>query len=873
MRSFVRQLSTPQDSDMIPSCIEKRYAEKEKPGFASSGLTFRECCALVSELVGMYTKVTLVLDALDECDRSTRRLLVNEIDKLVSGSTSCVIKVFISSRPDKDIKHHFQGGPNVCISATDNGADIKKFIDDTINNSPSDWLEEVTSAPGLREEIVATLHKKADGMYALTPISLGFILQILIEGYRFQWAKLQMDQLLRLVFVSDIRDFLGKLPKDLERAYDVIMDQIDAQEGRTPEIARRAFLWVMCSRRPLTPGMLADAVCRDPETGATYPIDVNINIILEACRNLLMIDQSGDCRFSHLSVQEYLETRRYSNDQAHLEIGLACLQMLLDPMNWQMITSLDFSDEGTWHVGGAILQYTVVHWPDHVRLHAEGHIDDRLVLVVKMFLGSPNEGSAAYACWQEAFGYYFGNEAYNKGLHNGELSYRGLSPAFAVVMFCLNDILHDWWTWNLDVNLPDNQERSLLYIAGLYGNLTAAAKLLDMGGNISAQGGVYGNALQSAAWGGNEAIVHLLLDQGADIDAQGGKYGNALQAAAAKGNESVFRLLLDRGADINAQGGVYGNALQAAAFGGSEVIRLLLDRGADINAQGGEYGNALQAAAFGGKEVVSLLLDRGADVNAPGGIYGNALQAAAFCGREVVRLLLDRGADANAQGGMFGNALQAAAFDGRETVVRLLLDRGADVNAQGGEYGNALQAAARRGSEGVVSLLLDRGADVNAQGGIYGNALQAATFGGNEIVRLLLDRGADVNAQGGEYGNALQAAAREGSEGIVRLLLDRGADVNAQGGIYGNALQAAAFGGSEVVLLLLDQGADVNAQGGIYGNALQAAALDGREVVVRLLLDRGADVNAQGGKYGNALHAAMSGDSGDKEAIIHLLLD
>ena len=169
MRSFVRQLSTPQDSDMIPSCIEKRYAEEEKPGFASSGLTFQECCALVSELVGMYTKMTLVLDALDECDRSTRRLLVNEIDKLVSGSTSCVIKVFISSRPDKDIKHHFQGGPNVCISATDNGADIRKFINDTINNSPQDWLEEVTSAPGLREEIVTTLHEKADGMYVLTP--------------------------------------------------------------------------------------------------------------------------------------------------------------------------------------------------------------------------------------------------------------------------------------------------------------------------------------------------------------------------------------------------------------------------------------------------------------------------------------------------------------------------------------------------------------------------------------------------------------------------------------------------------------------------------------------------------------------------------
>ena len=165
MKSFVRQLSTPQDDDMIPSCIGKLYAEKERPGFASSSLTFQECCALVSELLKAYVKVTLVLDALDECDRSTRDTLIKQIDKLVSGSTSCVIKVFISSRPDKDIRHRFQDGPNVCISATDNGADIKKFIVDAIDNSPSDWLEEVTSATGLREEIVITLHEKADGMW------------------------------------------------------------------------------------------------------------------------------------------------------------------------------------------------------------------------------------------------------------------------------------------------------------------------------------------------------------------------------------------------------------------------------------------------------------------------------------------------------------------------------------------------------------------------------------------------------------------------------------------------------------------------------------------------------------------------------------
>lgn len=38
--------------------------------------------------------------------------------------------------------------------------------------------------------------------------------------FKFQWVKLQMDQLLELQCASDIIDYLGQLPKGLEEAYD-----------------------------------------------------------------------------------------------------------------------------------------------------------------------------------------------------------------------------------------------------------------------------------------------------------------------------------------------------------------------------------------------------------------------------------------------------------------------------------------------------------------------------------------------------------------------------------------------------------------------------------------------------------------------------
>ena len=168
-RSLLRQLSAPWDGDLIPTCIDDCFAGKEKHGFPSTSLTFQECAVLIRKLLKGYTKVTIILDALDECEKSTRHLLVNELDKLISDPSSCVLKVLIASRPENDIKDRFEEGPNVSIKATDNQEDIRAFLIDVIRTSPGSWKKMVTSCPGLEDEIVNTLHKKSDGMYTFSP--------------------------------------------------------------------------------------------------------------------------------------------------------------------------------------------------------------------------------------------------------------------------------------------------------------------------------------------------------------------------------------------------------------------------------------------------------------------------------------------------------------------------------------------------------------------------------------------------------------------------------------------------------------------------------------------------------------------------------
>ncbi|KAF5548627.1 ankyrin repeat [Fusarium mexicanum] len=417
--------------------------------------------------------------------------------------------------------------------------------------------------------------------------------------------------------------------------------------------------------------------------------------------------------------------------------------------------------------------------------------------------------------------------------------------------------------------------------------------------DIELDDGFDGNPLQAAcSFGGyrrKEAIL-TLLRLGADPNAQGGEYGNALQSACYQTDyqSGVVDLLLVKGAKINQKGGRYGTALHAACATRSPdlvLASMLLSRGADVHIHGGEYGSVLQAAtsvhAHKTVLIVQKLLDSGADVNAPGGKFGSALQAAAYSELStsktgvLVESLLKKGANVNMQGGMYGTALQSACVQGNIKSVRLLLSYGAEVNIEGGRYGTALQAACvyedtyRKQHYDLACLLIDHGADVHVESGYFGSAWHAAAAmpaharQAHDTLRLLLDNGVDVNRCHTQHGTALQVALEHMNYGIedrILFLLKNGANVNLGAGLYGYPLQSACLAPADdptglnarglVYLLKKCANVVVNQTGGLFGTALQAAAYAGKTDGVKLLLEKGADVNLCGGKYGSALNAA-----------------
>jgi ankyrin repeat protein len=630
---------------------------------------------------------------------------------------------------------------------------------------------------------------------------------------------LQIDQLLSLERLRDIKDRLGKLPIGLRNAYDEIYTAIQNQEGSLPEIANRTFQWVMCSCIPLSPSTLIAAVCQDPEDDEPRPVDIDIDIVLDACHNLLSLDSELNvCRFAHLSVQEYFEQHRWSTSQANGLVGKVCLLFLNHPNYWidqerlnryikyercidELCTHKNCysDDENIGRKSGCggelapVLEYTDGFWPIHVQLHCESNIDGCLSRLLQKFLGSMNKSGPAYRSWYWS---YLGSREHTGDDTLLNSHYENLLPhtsvLFPICFFGFYNVLLDWWNTPLpDIEVRNKKGESLLVLAALGNSLFILEKLLDAGADVNAQvGGDYGSALVAAVESKNKTSVELLLNAGADVNAQvGGVYGSALVAAASSNNKAIVELLLDAGADANTPvSHIYSNALVAAVRSNNKAItQLLLDAGADINAQAGgafSKGSALATAVVEDKEMVKLLLDTGANVN---------MQVS----------------------GTDGSALVAAARGGDKTIVKLLLDARADVNAQvsASYYGSALVAAASSNNKAIVELLLDAGADVNMQvGGNYGSALAAAASSNNTaIVELVLDAGADVTMQvGGNYSRALAVAARSGDKTIIKLLLDAGADVNAHvGGKYGIALEAAKhlIWDREAMQLLLDSGA------------------------------------------------------------------
>jgi ankyrin repeat domain-containing protein 50 len=125
----------------------------------------KDCKSLLLEFVNVYPRTTLILDALDECEKHKRLELIGILDYLLAKASN-PLKIFISSRPDGDITDKLKDRANIQINAKNNQDDISRFVKSEIVKHRR-W-DKMT--PKLQSQIVETLQEQSQGMYVFSHI-------------------------------------------------------------------------------------------------------------------------------------------------------------------------------------------------------------------------------------------------------------------------------------------------------------------------------------------------------------------------------------------------------------------------------------------------------------------------------------------------------------------------------------------------------------------------------------------------------------------------------------------------------------------------------------------------------------------------------
>lgn len=387
LRSFVRQLSTTYrtQEEMRPELRSECVKNKRK----GARFNVADCTKLLVGAINFYPRTTLILDALDECDKSTRAQLMKAISAILKSKNP--VKVFITSRADGNIKDEYQNGPKLSVDESVNADDIKAYISGTT----ADFKQWKDVTQGSKHTVSDTLAARGAGM--------------------FRWVQLQLLQLSKRTNDTDVLDRLGKLPEGIEESYDEIYKDIMTRGEVDVAHVQRAFKWVMCAATPMSSEELLAAICLPADVAGKVDNKVSESILLDLCENLLIVDPKLKVwKFSHLSVVEYIEKRHWTGAGAHCYAAKVCLSQLLTTFAYTEEEGASVKSnanagakDGSVHSSQSdvhefcrrkhpIRKYVQLRCYAHVRTQENQAADPDLIRLLKTFLKHPMESSEQY---------------------------------------------------------------------------------------------------------------------------------------------------------------------------------------------------------------------------------------------------------------------------------------------------------------------------------------------------------------------------------------------------------------------------------------------------------------------------------------------
>jgi hypothetical protein len=162
MRSILKQLSGKNDQLPIRLPVTEKWRERVGQGL-DDGLDLSECVDLIIELTREAPAI-IIIDAFDECQMKPRLDLLDGLDKIMHDAEH-VVKIFVSSRRDSDIRNHFRKTPKLEIAAADNSVDIANFVNSEVDKKiAAGKLLSGQPPDTLVAHIKSTLLERAEGL-------------------------------------------------------------------------------------------------------------------------------------------------------------------------------------------------------------------------------------------------------------------------------------------------------------------------------------------------------------------------------------------------------------------------------------------------------------------------------------------------------------------------------------------------------------------------------------------------------------------------------------------------------------------------------------------------------------------------------------
>ncbi|KAK5988372.1 Ankyrin-R-like protein [Cladobotryum mycophilum] len=856
LASVLKQLAESQPSGSLPISTRELYNQHAVKRTRPSLEQIKKELQAVTKV---FSRVFIIVDALDECQSSCCKKLLLELFKLQKNHG---INIFATSRFIPEIVDQFKTrSESLEIRATK--SDVISYLEGHLEGLAAS----VQRDQELQKEITTGIAGTVNGMFLLA--------QIYFNLLRDKTTKNDIRNTLTLF--QNQSQGQGNDEKDqvLSSAYKQTMERISQQREGLKGLAMKVLLWITHAKRALNTSEIQHALAT--KTGQHDHDHGNLSDlgdIVAVCAGLVTVDeQSGIIRLVHYTTQKYLEqTHDYWFPGAESDILTTCIAYL----------SFDAFGTGSCEANEEfkkrqiiypLYNYAASNWGHHIRKDSEPSPE------LMTFLENQGKVESSSQPLMPAKNYSL--HAYHShapkhvtGLHLA--GYFGIDKA-------VNTLLQQ----GHDPNLRDSCKRTPLWWASRNGHDAVVRLLLDSGAKAEAMDTEYGTtSLCWAARNGNETIVQLLLDSGANVNSSD-EGGTPLLLAVRNGHEAVVNLLLKNNASAKVTDRVDRRTplSWAAGDGKQAIVQLLLDNGTDIDVNAKDKGNRTVlswAASSGNEAVIQLLLTKGAKIDEDD-LPGKTKLIAAVSDRQNVLRLLSRKDPSSvvtdtvvqtsskreteaatetlpqnpaAEFKTVGveKMVQSALKNGAVSIFKTLFEKlVAEVKDPNFDH-EKLTLDIKNKLEGFNQVMTGETVDVVTTDDRLVPFLEATKSGSKSVAAMRFSELVDTEANDKDGGTPLPDTSNKKPDSIVDLLLEQGASIVASANTEAKNttvdltpfLRATMMGYKALEKHFVEARADCDAMAKQSLTPLIMASYEGQEAVVKSILGEGiANIEAQ----------------------------